>query len=818
MNIFFLLLISLKLLLPSNANYNFPLKEIIFNPFFGNNLKTQNSIRDSLLEYLETFDGFDKDLFNKCTTNLFNKTGSIENFLHLISYSGKGLSDLGQETSCLRNNFSYYLFSYNYDGKDDKSKIFTFLNNSIFYTGLCLFNECNDFLSKIFNGYSDTLISETKVQQIIYEEQKDCKNNLTFCKNKPYYSLNEKGEFDENLTEKEKSKYKLFYILFIITIFIICIEIIISIFIYCGYYLFNNSKNLTNELYEESDLDEDEDNSEDDVNEKVLYSNSSSSKEKKYESCSQLFIKTLYKYFSFFTNIIILTMRKSKFFNNKNLETIIKLRLLTLILITFSTNFDIYIKLPSKGFYNDFLYKQIYFIFLKFASFGLDMYICLDGFEVMYKLMNYFKKNFFDRGKKTITFLGIFKFYLFSVYKIIGYIILFLITKYFNRYYIYMHNGGTLYSFYSNNINNNKNIFQIFNPKYTIFSYLPINGQYDFNFLFNSKMSLLFINEFYAFTFLLIIFYIGNILKTKIFDYAIIVIILISYAFSFVLDYLKNNQDEKLYNYNQIIRNISLIKFPNVLFNHYLIGAFTGLTCFYLKDSNGNNSMINEPDKCPFNFCLKIIELFDYLVQKGRKIWIVLSFIIQFMICSAFTIIINLKKNSKFPLEFETTLKAFYYYESGLFILLFCFNILFFANDNNSKNYDNYNILNLFYQINFSYVNTIYLLMYSYYCFFGFQLKLTYQNLWLITLGLFVFFSIENLIITIIFIMPFKFIFKTLLDNYLVINPSSLSIDEIKINSIKKINNSGFSNGFINNGDGDYLNYDNNDNKNDISK
>ena len=229
--------------------------------------------------------------------------------------------------------------------------------------------------------------------------------------------------------------------------------------------------------------------------------------------------------------------------------------------------------------------------------------------------------------------------------------------------------------------------------------------------------------------------------------------------------------------------------------------------------------MINEPDKCPFNFCLKIIVLFDYLVQKGRKIWIVLSFIIQFMICSAFTIIINLKKNSKFPLEFETTLKAFYYYESGLFILLFCFNIiLFFANDNNSKNYDNYNILNLFYQINFSYVNTIYLLMYSYYCFFGFQLKLTYQNLWLITLGLFVFFSIENLIITIIFIMPFKFLFKTLLDNYLVINPSSLSIDEIKINSIKKINNSGFSNGFINNGDGDYLNYDNNDNKNDISK
>ena len=158
-------------------------------------------------------------------------------------------------------------------------------------------------------------------------------------------------------------------------------------------------------------------------------------------------------------------MRKSKFYNNKNMETIIKLKVGTLLLITFSTNFDVYVKLPSKEYYNDFLYKKFYFIFLKFASFGLDMYICLDGFEVMYKLMNYFKKNFYDKGNKTISFFGIIKFYLFSAYKVIGYIIIFFIVNYFNRYYIYMHNDGTLFSYYSNNIiNNKKSVFQIFNP------------------------------------------------------------------------------------------------------------------------------------------------------------------------------------------------------------------------------------------------------------------------------------------------------------------------------------------------------------------
>ena len=221
--------------------------------------------------------------------------------------------------------------------------------------------------------------------------------------------------------------------------------------------------------------------------------------------------------------------------------------------------------------------------------------------------------------------------------------------------------------------------------------------------------------------------------------------------------------------------------------------------------------MVNEPDKCPFNFCLNIIELFEYLVQRGRKIWIAFSFIIQFMVCISFTIIINTSENDKVPLKLNTPLKIFYYYESGLFVFTFCFNtVLFFANDD-GKNYDNHNLLNLFSQISFSYVNTVYLMMYSYYIFFGFQLKLTYQNLWLVTSGLFIFFSLENLIITIIFIMPFKIFLKTILDKYIVINPNSLSIEDIKNKENKRINISGFSNEYINNIEDDDLDYDKNE-------
>ena len=810
-----ILSILFKIIFSFDINNFFPLQKTILNSYSYSN--DEELIRYFLNKYLKTFTKFDQNLFNNCITRLFDKTKNIENFLHLLSYSGKGLSDLGQESACIRNNFSYYLLTYNYNLllNNSKTNMFNFVNNNNFYTGICLFEECNAFLNNLFNNntYSDGIINNTKLQKITNNENEKCKDNLEFCWYEPYYTFNEKGIYSESLTKNEKSKYNKFLVIFIIIIIILFIEIFISLFIYCGYNLFYNTKELENELYEESDLEDDEENTDEEPNEKILYSNSSSSKEKKNESWVQIIIKILYKYFSFFTNIIILTMRKSNFYNNRNFETIKKLRFITILLISFSANFDVNIKLPSKGFYNDFLYKNFYFIFLKFASFGLDIYICLDGFEVMYKLMNYFKKNFYDKNQKTISILGILKFYLFSIYKIIGYIFLFFIANYFNRYYIYMHNGGTLYSYYSNNINNNIDAFQIFNPKYTIFSYFY--KDYDKEFLFNYKMSLLFINEFYAFTLFLIIFYIGNILKSKIYNYIILLYIFISYFFSYLLDFIKNNQTETKYTYNIIIRNISLIKYPHVLFNHYLLGAFTGLICFYLKDNLSNNPMINEPDNCPFNFCLDAINLFDYLVQKCRKFLIFLSFLIQFMLCITFTVIINFNINDKkdetkinaqeiFPLNFGVSLKIFYYYESGLFILTFCFNtILFFASDNNKrieKNYyEKYSILNLLYQINFSYVNTIYLMMYSYYCYFNFQLKLTYQNLWLITFGLFIFFCIENLIITIICIMPFKIIFKILLNKILVINPNSLILNDNKIKKIEdKIKEKGLSTGFIN--------------------
>lgn len=803
-NLFFILIISIIKVIFGEKDF------LDFNEYFLNSFKENDSnyIKTAIRTYLgKIFNNLslDENEFNKCTNKLLNKTNNIYNYLYLFSYSGKELSDLGLQSDCVNSGFSYYLLSFNYK-KSSKQKIYEFLEQDKFYIGICLFNECELLINNIFNNNNITFNrSITNVAIMKIDNNKKCDENIPEeeCISLPYYSLNKTGFFSKELTEKEKSKYTQFYILFIITIIILSIEITLSLLLYCGYNLYINSKILSKELNieNENENDNNEEEDEEGVEGQIIFANNPSQKEKK-ETCSSKLLKILYKYFSLFTNVIILIIKKTKYFNNNNMGTITQLRIFSLILITFSTNFEILTKISSQVFINDSFYKEIYFAFLKFASFGLDIYICLEGFEVMYKLMNFYKINYYNKGNRTITLVGIIKFYLYSLYKIFGYIILFFIVNYFNRYYIYIHNDGVLYSYYSNQLNTNKyNIFQIFNPKYTFFSYFYNDDKENIadidQFIYNAKMSLFFVNEFYFFSLFIIIFYIGNKIKSKIYDYSILLFMLISYFITyFICTYSDTYDDNKYYTYKNITRNILLIKYPHISFNHYLIGAFTGLICFYLKDGNSDNSIINDKD-CPFVFCSNILEVFDCLIQKLRLVSIYFGLFVLILISLTYTILVYLNgikyQNENILLEFTVPLKIIYYYESGIFIFTFCFvTILFYSYENESKIIGNYNIMNLINRISFSYINTIYLLTYSYYCLYSFNLKLSYQNLWFVTIGIIVFFCFENLVLTIAFVVPFKIIFKTLLDKFFVIN-KELPLKEIQYKNFD-INNKKDSN------------------------
>ena len=115
------------------------------------------------------------------------------------------------------------------------------------------------------------------------------------------------------------------------------------------------------------------------------------------------------------------------------------------------------------------------------------------------------------------------------------------------------------------------------------------------------------------------------------------------------------------------------------------------------------------------------------------------------------------------------------------------------------KNYDNNSILYLLFQINFSFVNTVYLLMYTFYCYYEIQFKLTYQNLWLSTFGFFFLFCIENLIITMLLVMPFKMLSRFLLNKIPIFDDNRLKTYS------KSVNNDTILNKFNDNFQEDYL-------------
>ena len=107
----FLLITFYPLLYSLNINNFHSNQNLLLNSFVREKINADNGILKAIIDYLEknyNFDSYnDKDieLFNKCTNKFFNKTNEVDNYLYLLAYSGKELSDLGQETSCIRNGF-----------------------------------------------------------------------------------------------------------------------------------------------------------------------------------------------------------------------------------------------------------------------------------------------------------------------------------------------------------------------------------------------------------------------------------------------------------------------------------------------------------------------------------------------------------------------------------------------------------------------------------------------------------------------------------------------------------------------------------------
>ena len=753
-------------------------------------IHSANYNQDTLNEFINNYHG-DKDLISqiikffqentnvtqahmgvealKCAWSIVNESiNDHPNYLNILGFSGKDLSDLGLEEECLGYNFSYFLFVYeflngSFVSHKSQRNSFIFFQQNTFFTGLCLPEVCKNICNFLFNETIDPALYSFMRNNMSIRNARiyEVGNSDKTIKKNPNPSYDYDGKYNQTKTDKEIIKYRIFYIFIWITSTILIIQFCVGIVYHFFYHPIKKSR----QLKKEEEIDNDNKSDESDESSPDLFKEFKIKKENKRTCCENPICEFLFNYLSMFDNLKILLQKKNRFYNTTNFEIVTYVRIIAMILITFINNFEVLIKIPSKYFFYEKYYLEYSTVYLKYASFSVDIWICLDGFEMMYKLINFYKKYAHNNISNLL------KFYFYSFYKFISFFILFFVVNYFNKFFIYLLTDGALFEYYSNHIYNDINdeskLIKFLIPGYSLY-YFYYHKSSIFDNIYISKFSLILINEFYAYTLLLLIFIFSYLIKSQIFDYIILILNFISYIINYLIFEFKTGENT-YYSYKLVLDNFFTTRYPHVVFNFFFLGAMSALTCFYYKDSFLSDSICTDNHYIPFKFCYKSIIFFDFLMQKGRKFWVIFFILIQVLISYSFYILVGLNDNSIF-IPFNTLQKIVASYESGLFAFLFCIILIlliFIRSENVGKEKNDSSIIYLIERTNFSFFQTTNLLMYTFYCFFYFQVKLNIQNLFIVTFGLFFIICFGNLLFTLAFVFPFKMLNRKIIERFM---------------------------------------------------
>lgn len=721
----------------------------------------------------------------KCLDSAY--TQKTESYFDLFSFSGKGISELGLEAECYlskKNNFTYYLLMYQFntslfDTFEDDGNVYKFMNHTTFYTGVCIFKSCSSWIEKMFNRTDNEKFYNYIENEALIRDIVPLKGNNTF----PNYN-----NIEDNVKPLE---YWLFLIIIVVILLLLILQIIIGILTVCIFSAQNKNSQQNLVPYKnynnfDSSFDEEEEEEEDD-SDIILTQNFQNSIRKEKES-NKIFgpkeindnekeeinkkckchkcISKIIDFFSFISNMKLLSSWKNKYYNDKDLEVISFLKVIVLIFLTFFHNFDTLIKIPARDFANGAFYKSYWFFFLKISGFASECWISLDGFAMIYKLMHYLKKNMYEKGDNSISLKVLSIFYLRVLTKLIVFIILYFLTGLCAQFIIWLFSNDTLYNYTTKkifNLSNVESLEKFIIPGYNF--YMSYSNKFDSRFFGYNKMLVMFVNEFYVFTFVLILIYISFKIRSKIWDFAMVIIFLSNYGLTILTCPADIFIEEEYYNFNKIVRSLHNIRYPHLMFNNYMIGLFTGLSCFYFKDVISKSSITNEKNTyCPFKFCyhlVKSIDIFDPIV---KKIITYFDLILLFVFSMSFSFMVTAKND--LLIKDNAFTKFLYYYEKGIFLFIFNFLILLletYSDDSSLKHLINASIFVVFSRTSFCYLCCLNCFIYGAYCLFYFQLKLSYQNLWFISFGLFMFCYFLSLVVAILLEVPIRVLIKNLI-------------------------------------------------------
>ncbi|MCQ2818831.1 MAG: hypothetical protein MJ252_16320, partial [archaeon] len=497
-----------------------------------------------ITEITYTIEGFIADHSNitdnyECLEGLRNI--SQDTLEDMYFNSGKGPSELGLINGCIKDNHRYNLLLYsispnNNEGEEKKKKILKFLNQNDYYIGICITEKCTSFLEEFLNKTENKPFYE-------YMEKEYGISNISiyrvdsFENNK--YSIKEKNE-------EKSSGIRISRYITLITFFLISLQIVLS-FITPFFFTEIQSKKMDDELKRESfDVDKDrisnlnigpynrtpkkdnkpfkrvlQDDASSDIDNLIFkqYNKSSGDSDtKKHRSKLNKFIHILFKYYSFFPNIQILSMKKNRFYNEEGLYVTCIIKVILIFLLSLSETFKIALYLHPLDLSDEVLIGNIKFFLVKFSNFALVGYLNLDGFLLGYKLMNFLKKKQFERGKNNVSYMNFIHFFFLSLNRLAMFFFFLLCFNTFGLKAVFSQKS-VLIQFFHEKIFSKYNQYKIFKVLIPFYSfYITYTDEIDNIFLSQSRYLVLLINEFYSYIIIMIIIYLTYKIKSKIFE------------------------------------------------------------------------------------------------------------------------------------------------------------------------------------------------------------------------------------------------------------------------------------------------------------
>jgi hypothetical protein len=444
---------------------------------------------------------------------------------NILSSSGKGISDIGLEDDCIYSyNLTYLFINYtlnqNVSYSDPLfSNLYNFLEQNTFFTGICVWRECNELYQNYFDynlnrKFFDTLRDNYGVV------------NLTL------YKMNyQEKKVEDKLWESPRMKF-----------FLICVWCFVAylsfrfLISFLGYMIFEVN----------SDLDESSSNeimynhniSFNDTAMNYFYFNSTVNDSNRLHFITpkirpkdsenkQSGFYNFYEVFSLRLGLKFLFEKKNRYYNEENLEILAGIRFYIFFFLTFFQNIIGITKLPHRDSTGYSYYSSFWFLFVKYSSHLLHCFAALNGVYLGYKIMNFIKKN-----NNKFNLKHFFIFYLKSFPPIIFFLISFFILHSYVRELGYMLKNLTIFEYFVDT-----NIYSKTCVKDPKILFIPFYLQYVYNepedkYTHCFRFAYFVMSEFYCFTFFLILVYFLMKIKNKKFDFFIYILNICNILFS----------------------------------------------------------------------------------------------------------------------------------------------------------------------------------------------------------------------------------------------------------------------------------------------